>query len=34
MFRVNNKDTRTTAGVFIVSFEHAIAGCILINIII
>ena len=26
MFRGNNKDTRATSGVFIVNFEHVIAG--------
>ena len=28
MFKVNNKDTRTMPGVFIVNFEHVIAGCV------
>ena len=26
MFKVNNKDTRSTPMVFIVNFEHVIAG--------
>ena len=27
MFRVNNKDTRTTSGVYIVSFEQICTPC-------
>ena len=27
MFKVNNKDTRTTPGIFIVNFQHIFTPC-------